>query len=107
MPVDDIRSIDYCAIDNNGNAVLVISDHLEWDKKNKHILILQNKINAYLEGIENGALYSNYPAAKGKKIVIKIMAKYNPDANGTIFLQHVKKRLEAAGYELDFSVPKI
>jgi hypothetical protein len=43
-----------------GNAVLVISDHLEWNKDNHHILILTAKINAHLNAIQNAGLYQRY-----------------------------------------------
>jgi hypothetical protein len=67
MPVDDFESIDIVYINvTTANAVLVISDHLEWDKNNHHILILTAKINAYLSGIQNGALYRGYPDAKNR-----------------------------------------
>jgi hypothetical protein len=65
MPVDDLSVIDFVAISaTKDDAILVISDHLEWDEKNEHLLILQSKINAYMEGIENGSLYDAYPDAK-------------------------------------------
>ena len=57
MSVENFKVIDVASIDLNGNAVLTISDHLEWDEQNEHLLTLQNKINAYLGAIENGGLY--------------------------------------------------
>ena len=44
------------SIDNDENVVLTITDHLEWDIENEHLLILQDKINAYLGAIEDGEL---------------------------------------------------
>ena len=39
MPVDDLTVIDFVAINaTNGDAILVIGDHLEWDENNMHLL---------------------------------------------------------------------
>jgi hypothetical protein len=105
MPVDDLTVIDAIAINGTtGDAMLVISDHLEWDSQNEHLYILQSKINVYLQAIENGSLYDAYPDAKNRKIVIDIRAKYEPNETGRIFLERTKKDLSAAGYGLDFTV---
>ncbi|MBN8675571.1 MAG: hypothetical protein J0L56_15680 [Chitinophagales bacterium] len=86
MPVDDLTVIDFVAINaTTGDAMLVIADQLEWNAQNEHLLILQNKINAYLAGIENGSLYEAYPDAKNRNIVIDIKAKYEPNETGCIF----------------------
>ena len=106
MPVDNLKHIDIASIDKNENAVLTISDHLEWDEDNEHLLILQNKINLYLEVIENGSLYEGYPDAKNRNIIINILAKYSPDGVGYFFLEKAKNIIEADGYEFSFSVIK-
>ena len=48
MSVDQLDKVDFISKTSEGNVELTISDHLEWDDKNEHLLILQNKINAYL-----------------------------------------------------------
>ena len=108
MPVDDFTVIDFVATHaKTGDAMLVISDHLEWDDKNEHLYILQNKINAYLEGIENGSLYEAYPDARNRKIVIDIKAKYETNEKGRVFLERTTKDLNDAGYGLNSTVLKI
>src|SRR5437867_5010001 len=79
MSVENLNVIDFVSIDKNENVVLTISDHLEWDINNEHLLILQNKINNYLASIENGSFYENYPKRKDRNIVISIAAKYSPN----------------------------
>jgi len=83
--------------------VLTISDHLEWDDKNEHLVILQDKINAYLEAIESGSLCEEYPNAKDRQIVISIVSKYTPNKDGILFLEKTAGFLESAGYKLEFS----
>jgi hypothetical protein len=107
MAVDNFTFIDFVAIrPTTEEAVLVISDHLEWDNANEHLLILQTKINAYLESIENGSLYEAYPDAMNRSILIEIIAQYEPNETGRIFLERTKNVLNAAGYGLSFSVLK-
>ncbi len=86
----------------NGEVLLSISDHLEWDCENEHLLILQDKINAYLRSIESGDLLNQYPNAKGRKIRIGILAKYKPNSEAYIFIESVKEILESAGYYFQF-----
>ena len=44
MSVEILNVIDFVSSDKNGNVVLTISDHLEWDEENNHLLLLQDKI---------------------------------------------------------------
>ena len=104
MSVENLKVIDFASIDISGYAILTISDHLEWDDNNEHLLILQNKINAYLNAIETGNFYDDYPDAKGRDIVINIVAKYEPNVDAKSFLGRTKEILKSAGYHLKFNV---
>ena len=102
MSVENLEIIDFVSIDLNGNAVLTISDHLEWDESNEHLLVLQDKINAYLSSIESGDLYEQYPDAKGRHVVISVVAKHAPNKDGKIFIQRIKDLLADEGYSFTF-----
>jgi hypothetical protein len=102
MSLEDSNVIDFVSLDPTGNVFLTISDHLAWDVDNEHLLLLQEKINAYLSSIESGDLYDKYPKAKGRKIIINLSTKYLPNEEGYIFLKKVKTMLEAAGYEFQY-----
>jgi hypothetical protein len=104
MSVEDKDFIDIISIDKEENAVLTISDHLEWDEANEHLLILQAKINSYLGAIESGELYLKYPNAKGKNICIRVVALYEPNVDGFKFLESVKEVLIDAGYGFTFLI---
>jgi hypothetical protein len=106
MSVENLNVIDIVSIDLEGNAVLTISDHLEWDVNNEHLLILQKKINIYLGSIENGSLYESYPQAKGRDILINIIAKHTPSEDGKTFIKEAKETIESAKYKFSFSVHK-
>ena len=54
MSVVDLEKVDAVGKDNNEKALrLMIADHLDWDNEDIHLEILQDKINAYLQYIEN------------------------------------------------------
>lgn len=106
MSIENASVIDVVSIDKNGNAVLTIADHLEWDDENTHLLKLQDKINAYLDSIDNQSLYDSYPDAKGRKIIINLVAKYWPNKDAGIFLQRTADVLESAGYSFEFKYLK-
>lgn len=104
MSVDNKNVIDFVSLDKNGNVILTISDHLEWDTENEHLLILQDKINAYLGAIENEDLYTQYPDAKNKKIIISVVSLYTPSSDGKTFLERIEKQLKVYGYEFQFKL---
>lgn len=103
MSIENTNVIDIVSLDKEGNVVLTVSDELEWDKENIHLLKLQNKLNAYLDAIDNGSLYENYPDAKDRNIVINVVSKYFPNEDGEEFLERTKRALESVGYVFKFS----
>ena len=90
---------------DNTKLSLVISDHLDWsDPKNEHLGILQNKLNDYLAFIESGELFEKYPIAKGKKIVIQIVAKYSLTDVAKQFYDKATSLIKNAGFTLEFKL---
>lgn len=102
MAVDNINVIDAISINPEGDVVLTIADHLEWDIEKTHLLILQEKINSYLDILQNGQIYDYYPKAKGKKIVIQLIVKYMPDNEGLKFIEIIRNVLSEIGYTFTF-----
>jgi len=102
MAVDTPNVIDIASIDNEGNAVLIIADHLDWDIENEHLLILQEKINTYLGAIESGNIYEEYPVSKNKNFIIELVTKFPPNLDGMNFIEQVKMILNDAGYGFSF-----
>ncbi|MBO6200006.1 MAG: hypothetical protein J6N74_00095 [Chryseobacterium sp.] len=94
MSVEQIDKIDFISKTDEEKVELTISDHLEWDEENNHILVLQNKINAYLDYIQNGQILEVYPNLKNKDIIISLMMKYNPNEKALAFLNHCEEFME-------------
>jgi hypothetical protein len=97
MSVENSKVIDFISEKDN-KIVLTISDHLEWDKGNEHIYLLQEKINAYLMAIESGQVNKSYPKSIGKSFIVSVALKYAPDETGIAFLSNVNEILSNAGY---------
>ena len=102
MSVENKEVIDFISIDTSNKVALTISDHLKWDNKEDHLIILQDKINSYLEVIENGQIYEIYPEAVDKNFVIQVAMKYRPNKKAKEFLENVKEFLENNDYEFKF-----
>lgn len=47
MSIDQSETVDIISQAPDGTVVLTISDHLEWDAENEHLLLLQEKLNSY------------------------------------------------------------
>lgn len=81
-----------------GSVILIISDHLGWaEETQSHLLALQEKLNTYIKFIESAEIYSAFPSAVGKKLVVDIYFKFPPGDECRHFLSHVQRILESIG----------
>ncbi|WP_141106960.1 DUF6572 domain-containing protein [Herbaspirillum aquaticum] len=81
-----------------GSVNLIISDHLGWGEETEsHLLALQEKINTYIRYIESSEIYSSFPSAIGKNLVINIYCKFPPIEECRNFFSHVQVILESIG----------
>lgn len=109
MSITESKVIDIIAVPEGepDNVVLVITDHLEWGDKaqqGEHLLLLQEKINAYIAFIESGELLETYPPAKGKNPKIRINGLYELPEQGESFIDRVTKVLKGAGIGMEFVI---
>lgn len=106
MSVESSKIIDAMSLNSKGKVELTISDHLIWDLRNQHLIILQDKINSYLEFIESGEVYDKFPKAVGREFIIRIALKYFPDKSGEEFLIRVGALLYESGYDFGYYLVK-
>jgi hypothetical protein len=99
MSIDQLDKIDIISTSEAGDVVLHISDHLMWDREREHIQLLQDKINAYLQFIEDGQIFEEYPTATKTNISIEVVFKYDPPKSILIYLNCFKEMV------MDFGVP--
>ena len=94
MSVIDTNVIDMIGTTSVGVVTLTISDHLDWDEIEEHLLSLQQKINTYIEFIESGNVYDILPLSKDKPKAIRVYFKYLPKDEKVInFLDNVSEIL--------------
>ena len=105
MSVLQPDKVDIIGINHQTNTVtLAISDHLDWNDPEGHLILLQDKINTYLRFFESGEIYETSPLSKGKNIVFQIYAKYPLPEEGIIFFEQAKKIIEGVGIDLLFTL---
>jgi hypothetical protein len=104
MTVEETDKVDRIAFNRqNGDVLLVISDHLDWgENEGEHLLALQAKLNTYLEFVESGQLYANYPHANGKRIIFYVVGKFPLSDEASKLYQLAGKAIEEYGYVLQF-----
>lgn len=78
-----------------GDVILSVIDGSEWS--GEHLLLLQEKLNTYLRFVESGEVYSVYPSALGKAIVIHVYWRVPPSRDAEAFLSKVTSIMEEAG----------
>ena len=105
MTIEDQKTIDLIGIDHeSGDVELTVSDHLEWKDSEAHQVALQTKLNTYLAFIEGGELFVKYPKARGRRLVITVVGKYEPDSGGKSFLEKAKAAIEGAGFGFKYEL---
>jgi hypothetical protein len=102
MSIEQANVIDLITSDTeDGHITLIISDGLEWGSQ-KHLIKLQNKLNSYLAFIQSGELLQKHPAAKGKRIHLDLVCRYEPDEDSKQFLQLCAEAIMDAGYQFRY-----
>ncbi len=105
MSIIDKDKIDSIGIDKeNGNVILGISDHLDWSNEYEHLIMLQDKINSYLNFIESGEIYESYPKAKDRNIEIMIYAKYDITEKEEEFFNFAYNTIVESGFSLSCKI---
>ena len=106
MTIEQGDVIDFSSIDKaSGDLWLTISDHLPWEEmEREHLVLLQNKLNAYLRFIESGEIFGEIPNANGRNIVINISSKFPMTKMANLFFQKARAKMEDAGIHLRHEV---
>jgi hypothetical protein len=105
MSVDQPAVIDFVWRDEKNNrAVLTISDHLDWEAEGAHLLLLQDKLNHYLEFIESGQLIVVKPEFRSLPVLIHVAAQYPLSEQAAKFYDMVKERVAELGFSMMFDL---
>jgi hypothetical protein len=106
MTIEQSDTIDIASIDKaSGELWLTISDHLPWaDDEDDHLVLLQDKLNAYLGFIESGQVFEELPNAAGRSVVINIIGKFPLSQTAERFFANAQAAVAGAGFRLQFSM---
>lgn len=95
MSVIEVDKIDAMGISKDGKGlILMLADHLDWIDEVNHLLMLQNKINSYLEYIESNQFLDIYPDVNFKYYVIEVHFKFQITNNCIKYIDVINKQLE-------------
>ena len=96
MTIVEIDKVDAAGIDNTDETILrlMISDHLDWREEYKHLQMLQDKINGYLEFIEAEEYVERF-GDNIKTFIIDIHFLSPITENCAKFLETVSAQLES------------
>lgn len=95
LSIEKTDTIDGVAFDENNNKlVLLLADGMDWNNEYEHLVLLQEKINNYIEYIEDKQYLLNYPNAEQVEVQIKFL--YKETANCIKFLEQVKAVISEA-----------
>lgn len=106
MAIGNTDILDGVTIDGN-SLRLLLTDHLEWQERENtlreydHLLLLQEKINAYLAYLETKQYKEQYPNNEFESAVIEIHFKYGITENCERFLQVVQNQVGQYGIKIE------
>lgn len=106
MSISDTSTVDFVSLDGANNVTLTISDHLDWSAVSEHLRLLQEKINTYCRYVETGQLYDDYPEARDRRAVIRVIFFTRPQSDADQFLSRAKEVLEHEGFSFVWQLYK-
>ena len=104
MSVTDTHSIDAISVEkDSGACVLTITDHLEWGD-DKHLFLLQEKLNSYLAFVESGEILEHVQDAREREVHVNVALLHEPDDKALVFLGAAAETLKGAGFTLRWAL---
>lgn len=105
MTIEEERFVDFIGFSRKyGTQILTISDHLTWRDYEHHSMLLQSKINYYLEYIYSSMTDGAANEHAMKNISIQLIMKHEPTMQATALLHEIEKSLKGLGFEFVYSV---
>jgi hypothetical protein len=105
--IEDSNVVDFVGTDTSHDGItLAISDHLDWEREDEHLLLLQEKINRYLSFIESGEVFERVSEIRGRQypktspITVRIYFRCELSARARDFVEGAREVLESIGLRL-------
>lgn len=107
MTLKATRKLDFFSIGPaNSVAILSLVDEEDWSDPKSHLLLLQEKLNAYFEFIESGQIWRQLQTETGSDkttsmpIEIRLHSLHPVPGVGQQFLAHVREIVTKRGWAL-------
>ena len=95
MSILEIKKVDAMGISKDGKGlILMLADHLDWQNEQEHLILLQDKINAYLGFIESNQYLDNFPDIVFDYYVIDVRFKFKVTENCLKFFEVINIQLK-------------
>ena len=104
MSIIDNRTIDGAALTDDKGILLLLTDHLDWSDEYQHLMMLQDKINAYITFLEEKQYEEIYKEAEIIYGIIEIHFLYNLTDNAKKFLQVAQNQIAELGIKIQYCV---
>lgn len=102
MSIIETQVVDGIATTDDGKElIMLIADHLNWENEMEHLLLLQDKINAYIEFWEDKQYLTIYPDKSISEAVIEIHFLHGTTKNCMSFIETVNKQLSTADISIE------
>lgn len=97
MGIDNPTVVDAISTAQDGGRVaLTIFDGEDWSDEGAHLLALQAKMNTYLDFVQSGQLFEEYPTAQRTPVIIQVLFREPPTDKARQLIQradHVSRQL--------------
>lgn len=105
MAITETNQIDSLGISKDKTSLaLLLTDHLDWENEKEHLLLLQDKINAYIGFIQDKQYESIYPDCQFSNYIIDIRFKENITQNCADFLNVVATQVSPLSITIQVTV---
>lgn len=106
MTVENTNIVDIVAVNKEDNNItMYVTDHLEWGvEDDRHMYLLQEKVNTYLLFYESGEIFNHYPESKSLDVIINITSKYALNPRAQWFYDQMLPVIEGADLSLQIVV---
>jgi len=95
--LDNPGRVDLVSVPAVGPVELVLHAAGEWDGSEQRQILLQEKLNRYLEYVVDGELAEAYPAATGRDWIVVILCDHAPDTRTSAYFQQADRELQRSG----------
>jgi hypothetical protein len=103
MAIADVNDVDAAGLEpGTGNALLIISDDLDWSDPVAHLNTLQQKIGAYIGFIQSGQIEKAVPEAAGRTPKIGVIQQFEPPESILPILNALGEQLAGLGIEFGY-----